>query len=58
MRNQTIHAYSDLLLHDGRARTIEEAILWHGGEGDASKNAYQGLSSGDKNAVIRFLEAL
>ena len=27
------HAY----LHDGRARSIEEAILWHGGEGEASK---------------------
>jgi CxxC motif-containing protein (DUF1111 family) len=29
-------------LHDGRARTIEEAILWHGGEGEASKQAFEG----------------
>ena len=32
--NQTIWPFSDFLLHDGRARTIEEAILWHGGEGE------------------------
>jgi CxxC motif-containing protein (DUF1111 family)/predicted lipoprotein with Yx(FWY)xxD motif len=49
-----IHSY----LHDGRARTIEEAILWHGGEGESSKNAYQNLSSGDKQAVLKFLESI
>jgi len=45
-------------LHDGRARTIEEAILWHGGEGQASKNAYQALSASQKQDVLRFLESL
>jgi len=45
-------------LHDGRARTIEEAILWHGGEGKASKDAYVALTAGDKNALIKFLESL
>lgn len=49
-----VHSY----LHDGRARTIEEAILWHGGEGQASKNAYQALSSSQKQDVLRFLESL
>ncbi|HVJ18989.1 MAG TPA: di-heme oxidoredictase family protein [Polyangiaceae bacterium] len=48
------HAY----LHDGRARTIEEAILWHGGEGQASKDAYVALATGDKAALIKFLESL
>ncbi len=48
------HAY----LHDGRARTIEEAILWHGGEGQASNDAYQALSAEDKQEVLRFLESL
>jgi len=45
-------------LHDGRARTLEEAILWHGGEGEASKLAYEGLSQSDKDALIKFLESL
>ena len=45
-------------LHDGRARTIEEAILWHGGESQASNNAYQALSSSDKQAVLSFLNSL
>lgn len=49
-----VHSY----LHDGRARTIEEAILWHGGEGQASKNAYQSLSASQKQDVLRFLESL
>ncbi|HEX2879808.1 MAG TPA: di-heme oxidoredictase family protein, partial [Polyangiaceae bacterium] len=48
------HAY----LHDGRARSIEEAILWHGGEGQASKDAYAALSAGDKAALLKFLESL
>ncbi|MFM2418839.1 MAG: hypothetical protein RL385_3562 [Pseudomonadota bacterium] len=45
-------------LHDGRARSLEEAILWHGGEGEASKNAYKALSEEDKGAMLRFLETL
>jgi CxxC motif-containing protein (DUF1111 family) len=49
-----VHSY----LHDGRARSIEEAILWHGGEGQASKNAYQSLSATQKQDVLRFLESL
>ncbi len=45
-------------LHDGRARTIEEAILWHGGEGDTSRTAYQNLSPSDKSALMSFLNSL
>jgi CxxC motif-containing protein (DUF1111 family)/beta-glucanase (GH16 family) len=45
-------------LHDGRARTIEEAILWHGGSGQAANDAYQALSSADQAALLRFLESL
>ncbi|MEM7235237.1 MAG: di-heme oxidoredictase family protein [Planctomycetota bacterium] len=45
-------------LHDGRARTLREAILWHGGEGLPSKNAFEKLSAADQNAVIAFLESL
>jgi CxxC motif-containing protein (DUF1111 family) len=46
------------LLHDGRAKSIEEAILMHGGEGEQSRNNYVQLSSSDKNALIQFLESL
>lgn len=45
-------------LHDGRARTLEEAILWHGGEAAASKAAYEALSASEKAALIAFLKSL
>jgi CxxC motif-containing protein (DUF1111 family)/predicted lipoprotein with Yx(FWY)xxD motif len=45
-------------LHDGRARTIDEAIRWHGGEAQASKVAYEGLNDSQRNAVLDFLESL
>ncbi len=46
------------LLHDGRATSIEEAILLHGGEATGSRALYQALSSGEKQALIKFLESL
>jgi CxxC motif-containing protein (DUF1111 family) len=45
-------------LHDGRARTIAEAILWHDGEGRKSKDAYVALPATDKTALVKFLESL
>ena len=45
-------------LHDGRAGTLAEAILWHGGEGDASRAAYTALSAADQAAVLAFLATL
>ncbi|GIT93193.1 thiol oxidoreductase [Jannaschia pagri] len=45
-------------LHDGRARTIEEAILWHGGEGAGARNAYAALPPLDRAALLTFLESL
>ena len=45
-------------LHDGRARTLEEAILWHGGEAEASKEAFRNMSAADRAALIKFLESL
>ena len=44
-------------LHDGRAHTIEEAILWHGGEADAARRAFSALSRDDRAALISFLES-
>lgn len=46
------------LMHDGRARSIEEAILLHGGESANSKNLFQQLSQADKARMIKFLESL
>ena len=45
-------------LHDGRARTLEEAIGFHGGEGAASRAAFQALSPEDRARVLAFLESL
>ncbi len=49
---------SYFLLHDGRATTIEQAIEAHDGEGQASRIAYQQLSTTDREALLRFLESL
>jgi CxxC motif-containing protein (DUF1111 family) len=46
------------LLHDGRARTIEEAILWHSGEAAKSREAFMNLEEGDRKAIIKFIESL
>jgi CxxC motif-containing protein (DUF1111 family) len=46
------------LLHDGRAKTIEEAILLHGGEAQQSKNNFEQLTPADKAKLIKFLESL
>jgi CxxC motif-containing protein (DUF1111 family) len=100
LRNQTIHPYTDLLLHDmgpgladnmgegnatgsewrtsplwsigltagvsggeaylhdGRARSLEEAILWHDGEAAAAKETFRNLSATDRAALVAFLKSL
>ena len=45
-------------LHDGRARSIEEAILWHGGEGSESRKNYSSLSLDDKDDLLNFINSL
>jgi len=45
-------------LHDGRARTISEAILWHGGEAKAAKKAYLALNKQQRIALIKFIKAI
>lgn len=46
------------LLHDGRARSFEEAILWHGGEAATSQELYRRLSKSDRDALLAFLWSL
>jgi CxxC motif-containing protein (DUF1111 family) len=45
-------------LHDGRARSIEEAILWHGGQGALSRDRFKQLSAADRQSLINFLNSL
>ena len=45
-------------LHDGRANSIEEAILWHGGEAEKSKEAFMNLQKSDRDQLIKFLNSL
>ena len=45
-------------LHDGRARDLMEAILWHGGEAEASRQTVQQMSKTERDALIAFLESL
>jgi len=45
-------------LHDGRARNLEEAILWHGGEGEESKQAFKKLAENERQFLIDFLNSL
>lgn len=49
---------STSLLHDGRARNLTEAILWHGGEAQASREAFRAMSKADRDALLRFLESI
>ncbi|MEJ7827455.1 MAG: di-heme oxidoredictase family protein [Segetibacter sp.] len=46
------------LLHDGRAKSMNEAILLHGGEAKQSRSAYSQLNDIDKKNIIKFLESL
>lgn len=54
---QRVNGHSNLL-HDGRARNLMEAILWHGGEAEGSKNKVLHMNLQERTALIRFLESL
>jgi CxxC motif-containing protein (DUF1111 family) len=54
---QAIDGYL-FLLHDGRARGFEEAILWHGGQGDDAKKAFAAMTKADRDALVAFLSSL
>ncbi|MEE1865810.1 di-heme oxidoreductase family protein [Pseudomonas auratipiscis] len=45
-------------LHDGRARTLEEAIVWHGGEAEIARQRYVALAAKERRAIRAFLESL
>jgi CxxC motif-containing protein (DUF1111 family) len=45
-------------LHDGRARNLTEAILWHGGEAQAARDAFATLPKVERDALLAFLNSL
>jgi len=49
---------SSALLHDGRARNVTEAILWHGGEAQGARDGFAALSKAEREALAAFLEAI
>ncbi|MBV2089951.1 MAG: hypothetical protein KUF72_03615 [Candidatus Thiodiazotropha sp. (ex Ctena orbiculata)] len=49
---------SNNLLHDGRARTVEEAILWHGGEAKLVRQHFVNLKADQRQLLIEFVESL
>lgn len=54
---ETVSGHTNFL-HDGRARNLTEAILWHGGEAEAAREAFRTMGADDRAALLRFLESL
>jgi CxxC motif-containing protein (DUF1111 family) len=54
---ETVNGHSQLL-HDGRARDLSEAILWHGGEAQAARDRFAAMSNEERSALIAFLSSL
>ncbi len=54
---QAVNGHTDLL-HDDRARNVTEAILWHGGEGNYSRETFLQMAKADRAALLKFLNSL
>ena len=54
---QNVNGHTNLL-HDGRARNLSEAILWHSGEAENAKNGFKQLSAKDRNDLLEFINSL
>ena len=54
---ETVNGHT-FFLHDGRARNLIEAILWHGGEAQPARDGFAGLGADDRGNLITFLESL
>ena len=54
----TILSRTATYLHDGRARTLEEAILWHGGEAESAKEKFRLAEKASREAILEFLRSL
>jgi CxxC motif-containing protein (DUF1111 family) len=54
---RTVNRHSDLL-HDGRARDVTEAILWHGGQAEKAREAFRAMPKDEREALVKFVESL
>lgn len=54
---ETVNGHMELL-HDGRARGVVEAILWHGGEAEAAQERFRQLDADERDAIVAFLHSL
>jgi CxxC motif-containing protein (DUF1111 family) len=54
---ETVNGHT-LLMHDGRARNVTEAILWHGGEGEQAKQKFKKLSAKEREDLLAFINSL
>jgi CxxC motif-containing protein (DUF1111 family) len=54
---ETVNGHT-FFLHDGRARNLTEAILWHGGEARKARDGFAALAKQERDALIKFLESL
>lgn len=54
---ETVNGHTTLL-HDGRARSLIEAVLWHGGEAEPARDAVLALPRDQRDALVTFLESL
>ena len=54
---ETVSGHTQFL-HDGRARNLEEAILWHGGEAQAARDGYAAMSRSEREDLLAFLGSL
>lgn len=54
---ETVSSHT-FFLHDGRARSLEEAILWHGGEAQPSRDNFAAMSKTERDALIAFVASL
>jgi CxxC motif-containing protein (DUF1111 family) len=54
---ETVNGHSRFL-HDGRAGSLMEAVLWHGGEATRARDRVKGLRQQDRDALIAFLKSL
>lgn len=54
---ETVNGHTHFL-HDGRARNLIEAIMWHDGEGAVSRELFARMNKEDRDAIIAFLNSL
>lgn len=54
---QVVNGHTNFL-HDGRAKNITEAILWHGGEAENAKNNFKNLSASQRDDLLKFMNSL